>query len=59
MVFDDIIIDPTPLGTTFGERLDAGHLRSQTGQSEDDLVVAAAEHGDTLAGNIAEPFEFR
>jgi len=38
--------------------VDARHLRSQTGQSEDDLVVAATEHGDALAGDIVEPLEF-
>src|SRR5204863_7121114 len=38
--------------------VDAGHLRSHAGQSEDDLIVAAAEYRDPLAGDIAQPFEF-
>src|SRR5215469_12391460 len=30
---------------------------AQPGQSEDRLVIAAAKHGDTLAGNIVQPIQ--
>jgi len=38
--------------------VDARYLRAHAAQSEDDLVVAAAEDRDALAGDIAKPFDF-
>ena len=39
--------------------IDARHPGAQTCQGEDNLVVAAAQHGNALAGDVVEPFQLR